>query len=209
LQIGDVSVATPVLGLKVVLVAFFITLVLAQTIPPPLWIAAALSTAGIVLLNFTRSANHHRVGLTIAMAASAAAAYALFDVLVQKWSPAWGMGRFLPVMMGFVALYSVIFRICLRDAVGKQGVASPWLYGGAVCFAVQSVMFVSTIAMFGKAAVANVLYSSRGLWSVLAVWLVGHWFQSREQHLGRRVLMARLCGAGLLMTAIVLVVLKR
>ena len=57
----------------------------------------------------------------------------------------------------------------------------------------------------GQAAPANVLYSSRGLWSVMLVWLVGHWVQSREQHLGVRVLAWRLAGAVLMMAAIVLV----
>ena len=52
------------------------------------------------------------------------------------------------------------------------------------------------------------LYSSRGLWSVLAVWGVGHWFSNREQHLGSRVLVWRLLGAILMMAAIMLVLLN-
>jgi O-antigen ligase len=52
-----------------------------------------------------------------------------------------------------------------------------------------------------------VLYSSRGLWSVLAVWLVGHWFANREQHHGARVLVWRFIGAALLMAAILIVLL--
>jgi hypothetical protein len=66
-------------------------------------------------------------------------------------------------------------------------------------------MFVSTVAHWGHAAPANVLYSSRGLWTVLLVWAFGHWVKSREQHLGRRVLTWRLSGAFLMMSAIVLV----
>lgn len=209
LQVGDVTVATPVLGLKVLLVALFTAVVLAAHVPVVLWMAAALSTAGIALLNTTRSEHHHHVGITIALASTAAAAYALFDVLVQKWSPAWGMGRFLPVMMGFVALYSFGLRLACRDPGPVSQRATPWLVGGALCLALQSMMFVCTIAMYGRAATANVLYSSRGLWSVVGVWLIGHWFSNREQHLGGRVLATRLAGALLLMAAIALVLLKR
>ena len=54
-----------------------------------------------------------------------------------------------------------------------------------------------------NAAPLNVIYASRGLWSVLLVWRCGHWVQSREQDLGGRVLAWPLAGAGLLMSAIV------
>jgi hypothetical protein len=49
------------------------------------------------------------------------------------------------------------------------------------------------------------MYSSRGLWSVVAVWLVGHWFYNQEQKLGASVLVWRLVGSALLLVAIVLV----
>jgi hypothetical protein len=77
--------------------------------------------------------------------------------------------------------------------------------GGTATLGVQAVVFVSTIAKWGEAAPANVLYSSRGLWTVLLVWLFGHWVKSREQHLGRSILGWRLAGAFFMMSAIVLV----
>ena len=67
--------------------------------------------------------------------------------------------------------------------------------------------FVITVAKFGNATSTNVIYSSRGLWSVVAVWAVGHWFANREQHLGTAVLRWRLAGAVLMMAAIVLAML--
>jgi hypothetical protein len=60
--------------------------------------------------------------------------------------------------------------------------------------------------LFHDATAANVLYSSRGLWSVVAVWAIGHWFSNREQHLGAAVLRWRLAGALLMLVAVVLVV---
>src|SRR5262245_15081088 len=44
-SIGDVSVATPVLGLKVLLVALFTALLIGDPVGARLWTAAALSTA--------------------------------------------------------------------------------------------------------------------------------------------------------------------
>ena len=42
---GDVSIVTPVLGIKVVLVAAFVTLVLREKVSSALWLAAALSAS--------------------------------------------------------------------------------------------------------------------------------------------------------------------
>ena len=206
LNIGDVSVATPVLGLKILLVGILTTLVLQEPLGPRLWTSAALSSVAIALLHTRRGGAHQRVGMTILTATAAAGAYALFDVLVQKWSPNFGAGRFLPVMMGFVAAYSLVLP---RGGTSKaEAGASRWLAGGAACLGVQGMMFVTPIAVYGNATVANVLYSARGLWSVLGVWLIGHWFGNRERHLGANVLAWRLIGAALLLAAILIVLFE-
>lgn len=206
LQKGDVSVATPVLGIKILLVAFFSTLLLAQQVALKLWIAAALGSMAIALLNRTEGAKHHHVGTTILFAGSSAAMFALFDVLVQKWVAGWGAGRFLPAMMIVVAGLNFtlipLFREPLRTV---PRAAWPWLLAGCVFIGSQSLIFVMAVAKYGNATGANVLYSSRGLWSVVAVWLVGHWFGNKERHLGGRILRWRLAGAVLMMAAIALV----
>lgn len=204
LRSGDVSITTPVLGLKIILVAAFMAALLPEPLAPGLWIAAALSSMGIVLLQFSRPPSGSKPGANILLAGLAAAAYALFDVLVQKWSPAWGAGRFLPLMMGCAALYSLPFGWAPADTPSSKHATLP-LLAGAMCLAVQAIMFVSSIAIYHQAAVSNVLYSSRGLWSVLAVWLVGHWFGNRERHHGARILLWRLLGTILLTIAIVIV----
>jgi drug/metabolite transporter (DMT)-like permease len=208
LQRGDVSVATPVMGLKVVLVAFFVTIIIGDRVPRVVWIAAALSSVGVIFLS-RRGEGTHGVGTIPALVygALAAAAFALFDVLVQKWSPAWGAGRFLPVMMGFVALYSVGLLAVGREPV-PAGAWRPLLLGG-LFVAVQGALFISSLALFARATTINVVYSARGLWSVVVVWAVGHWFGNRERDQGAAVLRSRLFGAALLLGAIVLVVAAR
>ena len=206
LQNGDVSVATPVMGLKIILVAIFTKLLLTSGVSPTLWAAATLSSAAIALLNRTEGAAHHHVGRTVLCAGASATMFAVFDVLVQKWSPAWGLGRFLPVMLAFTAMFSLGFVPFFKAplwAIPRP--AWPWLLGGCAGIGLQSVIFVSCIAHFGGAAQANVIYSSRGLWSVVAVWAIGHWFANKEQHLGAALLRWRLAGAVMMMTAIALV----
>lgn len=210
LRIGDVSVATPVMGIKIILVALLTVILTGEQLRGSLWIAAVLSSAAIGLLHISGAKAHHRTGATVLMAGSAATAYALFDVLVQKWSPSWGVGRFLPFMMGFVTLFSFALRpFGGTPAATPRPGAAAWVAGGAFCFGMQGFMITSAIALYGHATVANVLYSSRGLWSVLAVWCAGHWFVSREQQHGGRVLAWRLVGAILLMAAIAIVFIGR
>jgi drug/metabolite transporter (DMT)-like permease len=203
LRIGDVSITTPVLGVKVVLVALLTSALLRERVTPGLWTAAFLSSVGIGLLHFSRPRAGSRVGTTIFIAGLAAASYALFDVLVQKWSAAWGAGRFLPVMMGFVALYSLPFRPARGDTETTPSPrAAAWTIAGAVCLALQAILFVSSIAIYRHAAVANVLYSSRGLWSIVAVWAVGHWLGNYEARVGAGHLAWRIAGATTLIVAI-------
>ena len=202
LRIGDVSITTPVLGLKVVLVALLTSVFLREQLTGGIWTAAFLSSVGIGLLHFSRPPVGSRVGTTILIAGLAAASYALFDVLVQKWSTAWGAGRFLPVMMGFVALYSLPFRPARGETETAAQKARGWTIAGAVCLALQAILFVSSIAIYHQAAVANVLYSSRGLWSIVAVWAVGHWLGNYEARISRGHLAWRIAGATILVIAI-------
>ena len=77
LTTGDVSVATPVLGLKIVLVALLSVVLIGDPIGARLWTAAALSSVAIALLNLSPGHSHRRVARTIVLAALGAAAYAL------------------------------------------------------------------------------------------------------------------------------------
>ena len=206
LEFGDVSVATPVLGIKVLLVAVFVTWWTAEALRPQLWVAALLATLGIALLN-RRSGQvaHQRVGRTIVTAGLAAVAYAAFDVLAQHWTPRWGVGRMLPITLAIAAVLTLAFIPRFSAPLSALPRTTwLWLLGGTVTIGTQSAIFVTTVSAWGHAAPLNVIYSSRGLWTVVLVWLVGHWVSNREQNLGG-VLVWRLAGAALMLSAIGLV----
>lgn len=202
---GDVSVATPVMGIKVILVAFFSTLLVAEPVSPQLWGGAFLTTLGILLLHGGSAAERRLVLPTLVLAASSAAAFALTDVLVQRWAPQWGIGHFLPLMFGCLTVFSFGFVPFFSGPLWPlpRGGAG-WVIGGCCLLALQALILAVTFGVFGDATAVNIVFSSRGLMSVVLVWLAGHWFTSAEQHLGRKVLTRRLCGAGLLVAAIAL-----
>jgi len=208
LEKGDVSVAVPVFGLKVIFVAFLTPFLIGEAVGVKLWIAAFLSVLGITCLNRKDAEKPPRnLLITFIAGGIGAVAFAVFDVLVQKWGPSWGAGRLLPCIFWINAILSfgLIFRFSapLSRIPGK---AWPWLLGGSALLGVQSITFVSTLAVFGKATNANIIYASRGLLSVLLVWMIGHWFQNAEQHLGPKVMRWRFVGTMLMMSAIVLVI---
>jgi drug/metabolite transporter (DMT)-like permease len=209
LEQGDVSVTVPVLGMKVLIVALLTPLLLSESIRPGLWLAAFLSVLGITLLH-VRTGGAHRRGIVAALWAGGGAAccFGTFDILVQKWSPTWGAGRLLPLVFGMNALISSVGVLWFsRPLKGLSRSAWQWLVLGGVLLGVQSIFFVGCVAVYGGATAANVIYSARGLISVLLIWTIGHWFSNTERTLGASVLGFRLLGALIMLSAIVLVIL--
>ncbi len=210
LEKGDVSVAVPVLGLKVVAVALVTPLLTNDSVDARLWAAVVLSAVGIAVLNRKQDGHRrHNVGITLLASGFAAASFGTFDVLVQKWGPEWGVGRLLPIVYAMNGALSLLLIPKFRAPLSALPRAAwKWLVPAAFALAVQSVLFVGAVTVYGKAAKANVIYSSRGLMSILSVWIVGHWFSNTEQGLGRRTLAWRFLGAALMLSAIVLVVTR-
>jgi drug/metabolite transporter (DMT)-like permease len=205
---GDVSVTTPVMGTKVILVALFSSLLRVGEVPLRWWIGAALSTAAIGLLHLGGSAQRRHVGRTVGLAFCSAASFSLGDVLLQKWVPAWGWGNYFPPMFLIVGLLSfALVPLFSAPLTALPAAAWRWVAPGALLLAVTNAGIVVAIVLVGSATVVNIIYSVRGLFSVLLVWIIGHWFTNDEQHLGGRVLRLRLAGAALMVAAIVLVLL--
>ena len=210
LEQGEVSVAVPVFGLKVMLVALFTPFLTGDVVGIRLWAGAFLSVLGLTFFNRKDEGRPPRnLMITLVTGGLGAVCFATFDVLVAKWGPAWGAGRLLPMIFWINGVLSLSlmtkFKSPLR-AVPKK--AWPWLLLGAALLSTQSVLFVSTLAKHGHPTTANIVYSSRGLLTVGCVWLVGHWFGIQEHGTSNKVMRWRLIGALLMMSAIALVVTR-
>lgn len=205
---GDVSVAAPVLGLKLLLVAIFSTLLVAKPLPGDIWLACALATAGIVLLNASGGkAHHHHIWFSIVAAGAAALAFSLFDICVQQWVAPWGVGVFLPIAFSISGLLTLGLLPLLEDRMSTVPRAAwPWLAAGGGLIGVQSLLITLTVAIWGQAAAVNVAYSTRGLWGVVLVWVLGTTLGLHDQAPSGRVLLFRLGGALLLLASVVLLV---
>jgi drug/metabolite transporter (DMT)-like permease len=207
---GDLTVATPALGSKVLMVALLTELLLGLSVPLPWWIAASLSFAAVFFLQ--AGAPHVRRGAArpLLFSIAAAAFFAIGDVLIQKWAPRWGAFHFLPPMALATAVYSLFLIPRLKAAPWRLPAGGfAWLAGGSLVLGLQSLLLTAVIGIYGQVTMVNILFSSRGLWNFALIWFIGHWFRNTERQAGTGVMARRLIGAALMFAAIVLVSVRR
>jgi len=169
LRAGDVSVATPLLGVKVVFVALIARFAFGWPLSTGQLVAAGLTSAGVLV-----------TGLT-------------------DLKPGGRAGRSRPEADGLPLL-----RAALVSLSAPRG-AWRWIALATTLSAIQAVLVAGTIAVWRDAAGVNVVYGTRGLWSLALVWWAGSWFGNAERRdSGPSVLAARAIGAALILSAVVL-----
>lgn len=210
LTTGDVSSVTPVFGVKTVCVGILAAYVIGSRVSGLTWVGAVISVIGIACLQVSDKPRiTKKQGSAILCALLASVSFAGFDAMTQYWSPILGFGNFVPPALVLAALLSAVI-LPRKGAPWRElsGRALGHLAAGVALFTLQSLVLIRSIGAFGDAAGANVVYSSRGVWGIVFVWLLGHWFNNRELHAApRHVLWARFTGAALVSIATVLVFL--
>lgn len=206
IRYGDVSVQAPVMGTKVVFVALFTVSMGAGPVPVDWWLGAVLTAVAIFLLSASNFANRASTYRALILSVISAGFFGWTDVIVQQGAEQFTPGTFLVIMNYSLVVSSLtlipFFRGRLRDtppAAWKWGLISTALIG------IQAVGMAIAIAFHGRATAVNILYSSRGLWSVLLVWVAGSLFANAEGQAGKQIMIRRLTGAVLLCVAITLV----
>lgn len=202
---GDISIATPVLGTKVIFVALLVFVTGGEELGWKLWVATFLTTLALALLGGEWRANRARVVVSVGFAFLASIAFAATDVMQQLWARSFGFGRFGPVMFATVGLLS--FTLIPFFSAPLRAMPRPmvvWALGGGTLLTIQAMGIAYCIAVYHEVTVTNVLYNTRGLWSVALVWVVGHWFANAEKQVGGAVMSRRLLGALILLAAVYL-----
>jgi drug/metabolite transporter (DMT)-like permease len=205
---GDVSVATPVLGSKVIFVALFTVLLGTGEISGTTWLAVLLTAAATALLGGGGTTHRDALFRSLLYGFCAAAAFALTDVTQQRWLREWGFTHYMPTMFLTLAFLSLgLLPLFVRDGREVSAASWRWMLSGGIVLCFQAFGVAWSIATIG-ATTTNVLYNSRGMWSVVLVWSIGHWFGNEERSRGRAVMLRRLGGSLLLLGAIALVTAK-
>lgn len=195
---GDVSVVTPILGTKVIWLAFLSVLLAGRQLPQHIWIAAFVTALGTAIIGFQPGARPSHVVSSIGLALATTGSFALGEIFILKYSSAWGFGSFVPTMFIFVGILSLGLIPFMR---GKSW-APATLGLGAVLLAIQSLAMIFAIWKYGRPTQLNIAYNSRGLWTVLVIWFCGPLLGNTERDRGSRIMLLRLAGAALLVIAI-------
>ncbi len=201
---GDVSIATPVMGTKIVLVAILGMVFFGAEVSRSLWIAAGLATLGVVLLQYAPSkAGRQRLLFTLGAAGLSALFFAVTDVMVQRFGALYGVGILLPLGFLVTALLSFTLIPFFRSPLKRiSRIGWLWLLPGAFLLALQAAGMAAALGLFGHATEVNVVYSLRGFWSVLLVWFLGASFGNDERKAGGLAFVFRTAGAILTIAAV-------
>lgn len=195
-KLGDVSIAAPVQGSKVLLVPLVAMLLFAEPTRSIIWLAAAIALIGIVCVQANdASVDRSRVLASVVFALLGALTMTLFDLWIQRWAPAWGAGYFLPLAFSFSGLFAFAF-LPLADRprhLAPREILTPLLIGTAL-MAIQAIGMTFTLAKFGDATRVNIVYSLRGLWGVILTWSLAKHLGYRERP-SDRIMAMRLVGA--------------
>jgi drug/metabolite transporter (DMT)-like permease len=208
MRYGDVSVVTPVMGIKVLVVAGMAVWIAHEKLPGAWWIAAAISTMAAVLLSGGKPQGGRSLLPGLLGGVGAAVAFAGVDIFYQLWADASGVWRFSSLVMLGMAAWSLLLLPVL-EGPWWQIPAIAWraFWPGLLATIAQCLIMAFCVVKLKGAAWANLLYSSRGVWSVALVWCAGNAFGNQEKEAGQSVMLRRLTGAGLMLAAIALVLL--
>jgi drug/metabolite transporter (DMT)-like permease len=208
MRFGDVSVVTPVMGIKVLLVAVLVVWTTHEPLPPVWWAAAGLSAAAALLLGGGHPSGTRGLLPGLLGGLGAALAFAGVDVLFQLWGDGPGVWRFSALVALVMGVLSLSLMPLLEGPVLQlsRGALRAFVPGLLATIAQVLLMAYCVVKLKG-AAWANLLYSSRGVWSVLLVWKAGRFFGNTENEIGQGGMLRRLVGAALMLAAIALVLL--
>ena len=213
IQKGDVSLVTPLMGTKVVFVALSMVLLAGRMPVPILWIAAALTAAGVFLMgagDFGEKAHGHAGAVAAALISSGI--FGVCDVWVSMWSQPFAAMTFLAISsmgVGVISLVLWLLQGCPSLKMAPGTPAGPFVVWGAAVLGIQAVAMGLALSYFDDATGINVAYASRGLWAILIVALVGPFFGNHERHASGRAFRWRVAGTVLLTVAVVLAVVAR
>ncbi|MEM1223545.1 MAG: hypothetical protein AAGH40_12385 [Verrucomicrobiota bacterium] len=199
LDVGDLSIVGPLLGMKTLLVAVFSFATGQTELTMWLWIAAIAATAGVILIQQGPRKFSKNRRLAAYYAAGASILFAGCDILVVEARGQLGIGWLSPTLFLTVAL--------LVPFLGRHepppAEASKPMYLGAAIMGFQTSLIIFLIGITGQAVLINIVYSSRALWTVVIDRIYGR---------GEGVaafFAPRLLGAALLVAAIVIVIFQR
>ena len=203
---SEPSRVSPLLGLKVFILALISVIFLDQQFNMPKWIAVLLTTGAVLLLS--RSGKRLE-GRFILLGLVACVSYCLSDLCVKELVDHFA---FLGVLRGAVMATALSYVVC--GAVGavvvmvnpRHSTWDTWLYAVpfAICWFTAMIFLFSCFGLIGV-VFGNILQSTRGIISIVLGFVIAHiGFEALEPKPTHRMVVQRMVAAVLMTLAVVL-----
>jgi drug/metabolite transporter (DMT)-like permease len=208
LRAGDASMVSPLMGIKSILVAFFIVILgfSHQPLSTATWIAAGLTAVAVGLIGWPAKNSGRASAKGILLALASAASFSLLDSMVPHFSHQTDPVRMLFCIFGSLGFLTLILLPWKEEPIFSRGnPGDNWAWRSGLLIAVQAVLMSTAIACYRVPTEVNVVYSSRGLWTLLFVAWLGKRLGLTEGSLTPWVKARRLAGCILLGICILLI----
>lgn len=202
IRVGDVSLQTPMMGTKAVFAVIIAAICGTEVVGLPMFAAAFVAMLGVAFLGFS-GGGAERVGVSISLALLSSLFFAGSDTMVGLHAGSFGVPAFLFIAIVTNALLSFglipFFKEPMRTIPRK---AWPWMLAACLLMGAQALLLNYTLGRYQHVAEVNVLYSTRGLWSVIFGAFAVRIFHESKGGNHRRIYILRFVGAFLMCLAI-------
>jgi drug/metabolite transporter (DMT)-like permease len=203
IRFGDVSLQTPIMGTKAVFAVILAVVLGTETINTSMAVAAVVSMLGVAFLGFSGD-GVERVGRTLTLALLSSFFFAGSDTMVGFYASDFGVPLFLFLAILVNALLSTCLVPFFSASIFEIPRSSwPLLLLASLLMAGQAVLLNTTLGTYQNVAAINVIYSTRGLWSVvLGALSLRFLLGQKGSASSQRIFILRMTGALLMCAAI-------
>jgi drug/metabolite transporter (DMT)-like permease len=202
IRVGDVSLQTPIMGTKAVFAVILAAICGTEVVGLPMFAAAFVAMLGVGFIGFSGN-GIDKVAVSIALALLSSLFFAGSDTMVGFYAGNFGVPAFLFIAFLTNALLSFGLIPFFKEPLSATPKnARPWILVACILMGVQALLLNYTLGRYQHVAEVNVLYSMRGLWSVVFGALAARIYNVSGQIGQRRIYILRFVGAFLMCVAI-------
>ena len=199
---------SPLMGIKSILVAFFLVLLGFSHEPIPLstWLAAGLTALAVGLIGWPAKNSGSTSFKGIILAIASAASFSLLDSMVPHFSHQTDPVRMLFCIFCPSGISQSAFASWKEESIFRRNQPGDiWVWGSGIMIAFASGADVDRDCLRCVPTEVNVVYSSRGFWTIILVAWLGQRLCLTEGTIGKWVKIRRLAGSILLGVCILLI----
>ena len=206
---GEVSLMTPIMGIKIMFVILFARILLDANMPHTITIAGAICCIAVFIMGWSKnSLRTKKLGITLLLSFTACISYAMCDVIMQKYAPNFSRNAMLSLTSVAMPLSIIPFLPRFFKDISRSRKTTLAIGGMSAGFMIMEMylMFLSIVGDVG-AALCNILYNTRGIMSVVLMFVVGKFVVDMKE-LSKASALQRIVGATMILIAVIIVIYK-